>query len=132
MLPIAARTTLLILTFVFSNLFMTLFSYVQAADNHEHSSGANHSDDLLVLMHHKITLQTLQKKQTIEHNKSTLQQQSKHLERAMPILRRYMATPKSYYLTTEMYHDSLENRAAMLADFSALLIEYQKQLVSQP
>ena len=108
----------------------------QAGDDKEHENhqahNHGHSDHLLMLIHHKIALQSLQKQQISNPSISTLAQQRKHLRKVMPLLRNYMATPKSYYLTTEMYHDSLDNRAAMLADFSTLLIEFQKQLVSLP
>ncbi|MBQ0731828.1 MAG: hypothetical protein KBT75_14070 [Oleispira antarctica] len=107
-------------------------STVQAANDKGYEAHQGHSDHLLVLIHHKISLQKLQKQQVLNPTDNTLLQQGEHLRTVMPILRNYMATPKSYYLTTEMYHDSLENRAAMLTDFSALLIEYQKQLVSPP
>ena len=105
---------------------------VQAANDNEHEEHQGHGDHLLVLIHHKLALQKLQKKQVVDVNDDTLLRQKDHFYKAMPVLRNYMATPKSYYLTTKMYHDSLENRAAMLADFSVLLIEYQKQLVSLP
>jgi hypothetical protein len=104
-------------------------------DDHQDShDGAHpvHSDDLLILLRHKIALQKLQEQQAQSPSKSTLPKQGKHFRLVMPILRNYMATPKSYYLTTKMYHDSLDNRAAMLADFSTLLIQYQNQLVSPP
>jgi hypothetical protein len=106
----------------------------QADDEHDihQAHNAGHSDHLLMLIHHKIALQALQKQQASNPAVSTLALQGRHLHQVMPMLKNYMVTPKSYYLTTEMYHDSLENRAAMLADFSTLLIEYQKQLVSPP
>lgn len=107
-------------------------SNVQAADDIEHAAHQGHSDHLLMLIHHKIALQKLQKQQVSDPAANTLVKQGEHLRKVMPLLRNYMATPKSYYLTTEMYHHSLDNRAAMLADFSTLLIEYQKQLVSPP
>lgn len=107
---------------------------VQAAeDGHQsHSGNQSHSDDLLLLLRHKIALQKLLDNLATDTSQNTLAQQRKHLHKAMPILKRYMATPKSYYLTSDMYHDSLENRAAMLADFTDILIQYQKQLVSAP
>jgi hypothetical protein len=120
-------------------LLLTVCCFAQAleqqadAEHETHQAhNAGHSDHLLMLIHHKIALQALQKQQTSNPAVSTLALQGRHLRQVMPILKNYMATPKSYYLTTEMYHDSLDNRAAMLADFSTLLIEYQKQLVSPP
>jgi len=102
----------------------------QAAQDDHHGGYQGHSDDLLLLLRHKIALQTLRDQQITNPSKSTLAKQGKHFRQVMPLLQRYMATPKSYYLTTQMYHDSLENRAAMLADFSMLLIQFQNQLVS--
>lgn len=130
-------------TFLLAACSLALAFKVQAIDVHVaedrgHQSHQRHSDDLLLLLRHKIALQKLQKLQKLQHKavsntlNSTIQVQSKHLRKVMPILKRYMATPKSYYLTSDMYHESLENRAAMLADFSDILIQYQKQLVSAP
>lgn len=108
------------------------FSFSAFSDqNHSdqsHDSHLNHSDDLLVLLKHKIALQKLQQQQQANPKLLKLDQQAKHFESAMPILKKYSSTPKSYYLTSEMYHESLENRAAMLADFSQLLVHYQQQL----
>ncbi len=117
-------------------------------DHSGHSHHVGHSDALMVLLGHKIALQTLQEQFNgsikgqlankhlnqilIKDLKQNLAQQSKIFQQAMPVLNSYMGTPKSYYLTAQMYHDSLENRAAMLTDFTALLMEYQKQLVSLP
>lgn len=118
---------------IFNNLlgaFRVLFllcccSFSVFADE-DHGSHVNHSDDLLVLLKHKIALQKLQ--QQVKPELLMLDQQAKHFEKAMPILKKYSSIPKSYYLTSEMYHESLENRAAMLADFSKLLMRYQQQL----
>lgn len=100
----------------------------QDHSNREHSSHSNHSDDLLILLKHKIALQKLQQQQQANPKLLRLDQQARHFEKAMPILKKYSSIPKSYYLTSEMYHESLENRAAMLADFSQLLVHYQQQL----
>lgn len=113
-------------------LLVAVCSAGQAAQDDHHGSHQGHSDDLLILLRHKIALQKLQDQQVAGSSKSTRAKQGKHFRQVMPLLQRYMATPKSYYLTTQMYHDSLENRAAMLADFSMLLIQYQNQLVSPP
>ncbi len=99
------------------------------ASEHKDQPHSGHSDDLLILLQHKIALQKLQTKVL---SKTMLSLQAKHIQQVMPVLRRYMAIPKSYYLTTDMYHESLENRAAMLSDFSNVLIQYQKLLVSLP
>jgi hypothetical protein len=127
------------LTFIFLLAVCSLFLAlkVQAIDEHVaedkgHQPHQGHSDDLLILLRHKIALQKLQQQPISNTLNNTGPLQSKHLRKAMPILKRYMATPKSYYLTSAMYHESLENRAAMLADFSEILIQYQKQLVSAP
>jgi hypothetical protein len=95
---------------------------------HSGQSHVGHSDALLILLRHKISLQKLQVKHSI--TASTLIAQEQHIRQVMPVLLGYMAIPKSYYLTTEMYHDSLENRAVMLTDFARILSQYQKQLVS--
>lgn len=113
-------------------LLVAVCSVGQAAQDDHHGAHQGHSDDLLILLRHKIALQKLQDQQIAEPSKSTLAKQGKHFRQVMPLLQRYMATPKSYYLTIRMYHDSLENRAAMLTDFSMLLIQYQNQLVSPP
>lgn len=112
-------------------LMLLLSSLVFSADDASHTkhSHTGHSDDLIVLLGHKIALQKLQDQVP---SVSTLVGQANHIQQAMPVLQSYMGTPKTYYPTTKMYHSSLENRAAMLADFSTLLIEYQKQLVSPP
>ncbi len=115
---------------------VVLASNVQAdgeqAAEQGHQAHSSHSDNLLLLLRHKIALQKLQKISASGAIQNTLSQQNKHLRKVMPTLKRYMAIPKSYYLNSEMYHDSLENRAAMLADFTDILIHYQKQLVSVP
>ncbi|MEH6447146.1 MAG: hypothetical protein V7765_00650 [Oleispira sp.] len=113
-------------------LLVAVCTLGQAAENDDHGAHQGHSDDLLILLRHKIALQKLQEQQLSDSSESTLAKQGRHFRQVMPLLRRYMAIPKSYYLTTEMYHDSLDNRAAMLGDFSMLLIQYQNQLVSPP
>jgi hypothetical protein len=124
-------------TFLLAACSLVLAFKAQAIDEHVaedkgHQSHQGHSDDLLLLLRHKIALQKLQQQAVSNTLDNTAQLQSKHLRKVMPILKRYMATPKSYYLNSDMYHESLENRAAMLADFSDILIQYQKQLVSIP
>ncbi len=108
-------------------LFLLALITVQnciASDDH-----VGHSDDLLILLQHKIALVKLQTQfENLAVNEQSLNraQQTTHFEKALPRLKRYLAIPQSRYANLDMYAQSLESRSALLQDYAKLIFNFHQ------
>ncbi len=93
-----------------------------ASDDH-----SGHSDDLLLLLQHKIAITKLQKAlprlASIEQLENRTRQ-ARHFKTALPKLKRFMAVPESRYPNIDMYAQSLQSRSALLSDYAQLLLQF--------
>ncbi len=102
---------------------LTLLASLSFASD-DHSS---HSDDLLLLLQHKIAITKLQNKRPDlkkSEQISNRQLQARHFNTALPKLKRYLAVPESRYPNMDMYAQSLQSRGALLNDFAQLLLKF--------
>ena len=107
-------------------------SLLHADDEHEHHGGdSNHSDQLLVLLNHKIALQKLQADfpDDVALQSKNLARQKRHLDQALPVLEAYLKIPAERYPNTSLYHQSLQNRSAMLQDYAHIVSEFYHKLI---
>jgi hypothetical protein len=96
-----------------------------ASDDH-----SNHSDDLLLLLQHKIAITKLQKTWSNTSPEAQLanhSRQAQHFKVALPSLKRFMAVPESRYPNMDMYAQSLQSRSALLNDYAQLLLQFHAQ-----
>lgn len=102
---------------------------LQAEDaDHEH---INHSDQLLLLLNHKIALQKLQTNfpRDVQQQSRNLARQKRHLDKALPVLEDYLQTPAERYPNTSLYEQSLKNRSAMLQDYAHIVSTFYHKLI---
>ncbi len=93
-----------------------------ASDDH-----SGHSDNLLLLLQHKIAITKLQKaltKLTAIDKVENRTRQARHFKAALPKLKHFMAVPESRYPNMDMYAQSLQSRAALLDDYAQLLLHF--------
>lgn len=102
--------------------FFLFSTVVLSAEHHDEHIG--HSDDLLLILKDKISVQKLiaqypqlSKSQQIDN----LQQQQKLLYRALNLLTLYVAVPEGQYPNLDMYHQSLKSRASLMLEFAHLM-----------
>lgn len=122
-----ARTQLLKIWITSAWLIIVLMSSFNAfgADDH-----MGHSDDLLLLIQHKLRISKLQSQfhDATTDKPDNLARQAALLQRGLKRLQHYVAVSSGHYPNDSLYQQSLENRAAMLSDFAALLATHQRQL----
>jgi len=101
------------------------------SDQHEHADHSGHSDQLLVLLNHKIALQKLQDNfpADVEQQGQNLTKQKRLLDKALPVLEAYLKIPAERYPNTSLYEQSLHNRSAMLQDYAHIVSEFYRQLI---
>ena len=133
----------------------TVMAEPEHDDEHQHTG---HSDQLLVLLNHKLALEKLQRAfRALNHSNTTnttntspttssnntddtvnteqqhrnLRRQKHHLDSALPVLNAYIDIPASHYPNTSLYQQSLNNRAALLTDYGSLVSGFYAQLLGQ-
>lgn len=120
---------LLILT---TGLSLSSANALSDPDSHDHRG---HSDALLVILQHKIRVQTLQKTfynlipGSLEQTKN-LADQATSIAHGLEVLQSYVAIPESRYPNLEMFHQSLISRAGLMKEYSELMIVFQNMLDS--
>ncbi|MFC3681058.1 hypothetical protein [Bacterioplanoides pacificum] len=105
-----------------------------AEKNHaEHSGHNTHSDQLLLLLNHKIALQQLQQNYPAEvtQQHANLARQKRHLDQALPVLQSYSAITANHYPNNSLFQQSLINRAALVRDYADLVSTFYRQLLGR-
>ena len=108
-----------------------LWADEESHDRHQGHDNSSHSDQLLVLLNHKIALQKLQQNfpsDTTQQSRN-LAKQKRLLDKALPVLEAYLQIPAERYPNTSLYEQSLHNRSAMLQDYGHIVSEFYHKLL---